>query len=165
MKLKRVINHLLVTDRQLRRIFPRSTLSKIEAAIKASEVVHAGEIRFALEGGLSAAALLNGQSTRDRAIELFSQLGVWDTEDNSGVLIYLLFADRAVEIVADRGINAKLDVQAWSKVCRQMEDAFSQGNFEAGVLSGVQAVTQHLLLHFPSERCNANELPDKPVLL
>ena len=165
MKLQRIVKHLLVTNGQVSRTFGRASLNKIEAAIKASEAEHTGEIRFAVEGGLDGAPLFKGQSARERAIELFSQLRVWDTQHNTGVLIYLLLADRAVEIVADRGIHAKVDAQEWSKVCRQMEAAFRQSNFEAGVLSGVQAVTRHLKQHFPFDRQDRNELPDKPVVL
>ena len=165
MKIKRIVKHLLVTDGQLRRAFPRSALNKIEAAIKASETVHVGEIRFAVEGALDGSPLFKGQSARNRAIDLFSQLRVWDTQHNTGVLIYLLLADRAVEIVADRGIHARVDTQEWSKVCRQMETAFRQSNYEAGVVTGVQAVTEHLVKHFPADGHNANELPDKPVVL
>lgn len=165
MNIKRIAKHFLVSHRQVRRDFPSSTLNKIEAAIKASESSHAGEIRFAVEGGLDGAPLFKGHSARERAIELFSQLRVWDTEDNTGVLIYLLLADRAVEIVADRGINARVDAQEWSKVCRQMEAAFRQSNFEGGVVAGVQAVTLHLKQHFPSDSHDRNELPDKPVAL
>ena len=165
MTIQRIMKHLLMTDRQVSRIFGRSSLSKIEAAIKASEAGHVGEIRFAVEGGLDGTPLFKGQSPRERAIELFSQLRVWDTQQNTGVLIYLLLADRAVEIVADRGIHAKVDSQEWSKVCRQMEAAFRQSNFEGGVVSGVHAVTRHLLQHFPSDRHDRNELPDKPVML
>ena len=165
MNIQRIVKHLLVTDGQVRRAFGRSSLSKIEAAIKASEAEHVGEIRFAVEGGLDGAPLFKGQSARERAIELFAQLRVWDTQHNTGVLIYLLLADRAVEIVADRGIHAKVDAQAWSKVCNSMEAAFRQSNFEAGVVAGVQAVTRHLKQHFPSDRHDRNELPDKPVVL
>lgn len=165
MNIKRILNHLLATDGQVSRTFGRGTLNNIEAAIKASEAEHVGEIRFAVEGGLDGAPLFKGQSARERAIALFSQLRVWDTEQNTGVLIYLLLADRAVEIVADRGIHAKVDSQEWSKVCRQMEDAFRQSNFEGGVVSGVHAVTRHLKQHFPSDSRDRNELPNKPVVL
>ena len=165
MDIKRIARHLLVTDGQVGRSFGRSTLDKIEAVIKASEAGHVGEIRFVVEGGLDGAPLFKGQSARERAIELFSQLRVWDTEQNTGVLIYLLLADRAVEIVADRGIDAKVDSQEWSKVCHQMEAAFRQSDFEGGVVGGVQAVTRHLLQHFPSDSHDRNELPDKPVVL
>ena len=165
MQIKRIARHLLVTDGQVSRAFTRSALNKIEAAIKASEAEHVGEIQFAVEGGLDGAPLFKGQSARERAIELFSQLRVWDTQHNTGVLIYLLLADRAVEIVADRGIHAKVDSQEWNKVCRQMEAAFRQSDFEGGVVSGVQAVTRLLLQHFPSDSHARNELPNQPVVL
>lgn len=165
MNIQRIVKHLFVTDGQVGRTFGRSTLNKIEAAIKASETEHVGEIRFAVEGGLDGAPLFRGQSARDRAIELFSQLRVWDTQNNTGVLIYLLLADKAVEIVADRGIHATVEAQEWSKLCRQMESAFKQSDFEGGVVGGVQAVTRHLKQHFPSDGHDRNELPDKPVVL
>ena len=165
MNIKRIVKHLLVTDGQVRRAFPRSTMVAIENAIKESETTHVGEIRFAVEGGLDGSPLFKGQSARERAIDMFAQLRVWDTEDNSGLLIYLLLADRAVEIVADRGIDAKVGSQEWDKICHQMEEAFRQSNYEGGVLSGVLAVTQHLVKHFPADGHNTNELPDKPVLL
>ena len=165
MDIKRIVKHLLVTDGQVSRVFGRSTLNNIEAAIEASEAEHAGEIRFAVEGGLDGAPLFKGQSARERAIELFSQLRVWDTQQNTGVLIYLLLADRAVEIVADRGIHAKVESQEWSKICRQMEAAFKQSNFEGGVVTGVQTVTRHLKQHFPSDTYDGNELPNKPEVL
>ena len=107
MDIKRIVRHLLVTDGQVGRSFGRSTLNKIEAAIKASEAEHVGEIRFVVEGGLDGAPLFKGQSARERAIELFSLLRVWDTQQNTGVLIYLLLADRAVEIVADKATGAR----------------------------------------------------------
>ncbi len=165
MKIRRIVRHLLVSDRQVKKAFPPSALNQIEQAIKASEALHAGEIRFAVEGALDGAPLYRGQSARERAIDLFSQLRVWDTRHNTGVLIYLLLADRDVEIVADRGIDAVVGSQAWTEVCRQMEAAFGQSNFEGGVMSGVQAVTQHLVRHFPSDSGNTNELPDQPVVL
>ena len=165
MNVKRIARHLLVTDGQVGKAFAPATLSRIEQAVKASETGHLGEIRFAVEGGLYGAPLFKGQSARERAVELFSQLRVWDTQHNTGVLIYLLLADRAVEIVADRGIHAKVQSQEWHKVCRLMEAAFGQSDFEGGVLIGVQAVTRHLRQHFPSDGHDRNELPDKPVVL
>ncbi len=165
MNIKRIVKHLLLTDGKVRRAFGSSTLNTIEAAIAAGETEHVGEIRFAVEGGLDGAPLFNGQSARERAIELFSQLRVWDTQQNTGVLIYVLLADRAVEIVADRGIHAKVDSQEWSKVCRQMEAAFGQSDFESGVVAGVQAVTRHLKQQFPSNSHDRNELPNQPVVL
>jgi len=165
MNIKRILTHLLLTEGRVRRAFPRSTLSAIEKAIKASETAHVGEIRFVVEGGLDGMPLFKGQTAKERAVEVFSQLRVWDTEDNSGLLIYLLLADRAVEIVADRGIHAKVGSQEWSKVCRQMETAFKQSNYESGALKGVQAVTQHLVENFPANSRSVDELPDKPVIL
>lgn len=165
MNIKRIVKHLLATRGQVRRAFPRSALITIEKAIKASETAHVGEIRFAVEGALDDVPLFKGQSARERAIEVFSKLRVWDTQYNNGLLIYVLLADRAVEIVADRGIDAKVGPQEWNKICQQMETAFRQSNYEGGVLSGVQAVTQHLVAHFPADGHEGNELPDKPVLL
>ena len=165
MQFKRIVKHLLTTQHQVTKAFPPHTLLAIEQAIKASEATHAGEIRFAVEDALDGAALFKGQSPRDRAIELFAQLRVWDTEHNNGLLIYLLLADRAVEIVADRGIHARVGSHGWEKVCRQMEAAFKQSDYEDGVVRGVQAVTQHLALHFPADCHTKNELPDRPVVL
>ena len=164
MQTQRILKHLLTTHRQVTRAFPRSALNAIEKAIKSSETTHAGEIRFVVEGALDGMPLFKGQSPRERALELFAQLRVWNTEHNSGLLIYLLLADRAVEIVADRGIHAKVGAEEWRKVCHQMETAFKQSNYEGGVISGVQAVTQHLVRHFPAND-RPNELPDRPVLL
>jgi uncharacterized membrane protein len=165
MNLQRITRHLLTTDGKVALAFPTAALNAIEQAIKASELEHAGQIRFVVEGGLDGAPLFRDQSPAERAIELFAQLRVWDTEHNNGLLIYLLLADRAVEIVADRGIHAKVGTEEWSKVCRQMEAAFRQSDFEGGVVGGVQAVTQHLMTHFPSVAHSRNELPDKPVVL
>jgi len=165
MNIKRIVKHLLMTRQQLRRAFPRNSLKVIEQAIQASETTHVGEIRFVVEGALDGWPLFQGQSARERAIDLFSQLRVWDTQDNSGLLIYLLLADRAVEIVADRGIHAKVSTHEWTKICQQMQTAFSQSNFAAGALAGVQAVTRHLVTHFPADGRNPNELPNQPVLL
>ena len=165
MNIKRITKHLLLTHWQVNRAFPRTTLIAIEQAITASETAHAGEIRFVVEGALESTQLLKGQSARERAIEVFSQLRIWDTEHNSGVLLYLLLADRDVEIVADRGIHSKVGSGEWESICRRMEAAFGQANYEGGVLTGVHAVTQHLAKHFPAAGVGRNELPDKPVVL
>ena len=165
MNIKRIAKHLLMTRWQVNRAFSRDSLIAIEQAIKASETAHVGEIRFAVEGALDGAPLFKGQSARERAIDVFSQLRIWDTEHNNGVLIYLLLADRDVEIVADRGIHAKVGAGEWESICRKMETAFKQANFEDGVVSGIQAVTQHLMQHFPASAASRNELPDNPVVL
>jgi uncharacterized membrane protein len=165
MNIQRIVKHLLTTDWQVRRLFPRSALLAIEHAIKESEIAHDGEVRIAIEGALEGQALFQGQSARERAIDLFSQLRVWDTQHNNGLLIYLLIADRAVEIVADRGIHERVGTQAWSEVCRQMESAFRQADYEGGALASIQSVTKLLVTHFPASRQAANELPDEPVIL
>ena len=149
----------------VKRAFPPDTLMAIDKAIKASEAAHRGEIRFAVEGALHISPLLRGQTARERAIDVFSQLRIWDTEHNNGILIYLLLADRDVEIVADRGINAKVGPQEWEKICRKMKDAFRQADYEGGVVGGIRDVTRHLVEHFPPIGGDRNELPDKPVVL
>ena len=149
MTIKRIIAHLLTGQRQVKATFPDHVLKTIELTIRSSEASHAGEIRFAVEDALDGTALFKGQTSRERATELFSQLRIWDTEHNNGMLVYLLLADRAVEIIADRGINAKVGFEAWSKICRQMEVDFKQSNYESGVVGGVQAITQHLAIHIP----------------
>lgn len=165
MDFKRIIRHLFTTRRQVTRAFPSTALNAIEHAIATSETTHTGEIRFAVEGALDGAPLFGGQSARERAIELFAQMGVWDTEQNNGVLIYLLLADRDVEIVADRGIDAKVGQDAWEAICRAMEASFRRGDFETGVIEGIAAVTQHLVKHFPAPGAGRNELPDRPEVL
>ncbi|KAF0192783.1 MAG: hypothetical protein FD165_553 [Gammaproteobacteria bacterium] len=165
MNLPRLFRHLAMTRRQVNRAFPRPTLFAIEESLQASEAMHAGEIRFAVEGALDTVPLFSGQSARERAIDVFSQLRVWDTAHNNGVLIYLLLADRDVEIVADRGIHAKVGAEEWEKICRRMETAFSDADYEGGVISGIEAVTRHLIKHFPASGADQNELPDTPVVL
>jgi uncharacterized membrane protein len=165
MDIQRVAKHFMMTQWQVKRAFPREALIAIEQAIKASETAHVGELRFVVEGALDAMPLLHGQSARERAIDVFSQLRIWDTEHNNGVLIYLLLADRDVEIVADRGIHAKVGAPEWESICRTMEAAFQQANYAGGVVSGIQAVTRHLTKHFPASAADRNELPDRPVVL
>ncbi len=165
MNIRRIWRHLAMTQGRVNRAFPAAALRAIKQAIKASETAHCGEVRFVVEGALDSAPLFSGQSARERAIELFSQLRIWDTEQNSGVLIYLLLADRQVEIVADRGINAKAGARAWAAICGAMESAFRQANFEDGVVQGIEAVTRQLTEHFPAGAGNRNELPDQPLVL
>jgi uncharacterized membrane protein len=165
MDIARIARHLFTTHRHVARAFPQTTLDAIEAATKAAESAHAGEIRFAVEAALDGEPLFKGQTARERAIEVFSTLRVWDTEHNNGLLIYLLLADRAVEIVADRGIHAKVGDEEWSRVCREMEAEFGRSNFEGGVVSGLQSVARHLALHFPGGSGRMNEMNDRPVVL
>jgi uncharacterized membrane protein len=165
MGIKRIGKHLLEHRWRARRIFPRNTLAAIEAAIKASEAVHAGQIRFVVEGALDGAPLFRDQPARERALDIFSQLRIWDTAHNNGVLIYLLLADRDVEIVADRGIDAKVGRAGWEKICVAMETDFRAGDFQGGVIKGIEAVSRELATHFPAQGAGRNELPDAPVVI
>ena len=165
MNLKRVMRHLSNGRAAVRRDFPPHTLDAIERTIRETEARHDGQIRFAVEAALDLAPLLAGQVARERALEVFSQLRVWDTEHNNGVLIYLLLADRDVEIVADRGIHTRLGQESWETICREMEAAFREGHFETGVLAGIHAVGEHLSRHFPPRSGKSNEMPDRPVVL
>ena len=165
MNFGRIVKHLLVPHWVALRSFAAPVLANIESAIGSSEAKHGGELRFVVEGGLQPVALLRGQSPRGRAIELFAQLRVWATEHNSGVLIYVQLLDRRIEIVADRGINAKVDQASWDGICRRMEAAFRQRRFEQGSVAAIDEVTALLARHFPPAGINPNELPDKPVML
>lgn len=164
MALARIIRHLFHPDWLTRRAFPRETLARIAAAIAASEREHSGEIRFSVEGALHPFALWAGKTARQRAVEVFSELHVWDTEANNGVLIYLLLADRDVEIVADRGFRAIVTTAEWEAVCGEMERHFARGEFEAGALTGIAQAHALIARHFPVRGENPNELPDQPAV-
>lgn len=165
MKLARILRHLAIPDWYARRAFSAATLARIQASIRASERLHDGELRFAIEGGLELAPLLRGLTPRARAMEAFSRLRVWDTERNSGVLIYLQLVDRDIEIVADRGIAAKVRQDEWEGICRRMERAFRAGDFEAGALAGIEEITSLLARHFPPRGDNPDELPNRPDVI
>jgi uncharacterized membrane protein len=165
MGIKRIGKHLLEHHWRVRRVFPKEALARIEQAIKTGEGTHSGQVRFVVEGALDGRPLFSGQSARERALDIFSHLRVWDTAHNNGVLIYLLLADRKVEIVADRGIDAKLGSAGWQKICATMESDFRDGNFAGGVIKGIQAVSRELAKHFPKQGVGPNELPDAPVVM
>lgn len=161
----RLLRHLFTDHMAARRAFPATTLQAITAAIARGEARHDGELRFVIEASMPLSHILRRQSARERALELFSQLRVWDTEHNSGVLIHVLLAERHVEIVADRGIHAKVEDGTWDAVCTRMQDAFALGNFEQGAVAGIDAISDLLAAHFPREAGKSNELPDEPVML
>lgn len=165
MNLKRIIRHLWTDRWTVRRAFPAHAMQAIETAIRQAEAGHQGQIRFAVETALDWGALLKDQAARERAIEVFSLLRVWDTAQNNGVLIYLLFADHDVEIVADRGIDSHVGRQGWETICQDMESAFKHKRFEAGVIGGIRAISEHLARHYPGQGVQANELPDRPIHL
>jgi uncharacterized membrane protein len=165
MTFARLLRHLLLPDWLVLRAFSRGALRRIEAAIRDSEKLHAGELRFAVEAGLDPGPLLRGASPRQRALELFSELRVWDTAANSGVLIYVELVDRRIEIVADRGIAARVEQHEWDAICRRMESAFRAGEFEAGAVQGIAEATRLLARHFPPPATNPDELSNRPVVL
>jgi uncharacterized membrane protein len=164
---RRWTRHLFATRGGLRRAFPPSTLAAIESAITETERLHSGEVRFAIEAALEPAHALQGRKPRDRALEVFAALGVWDTEANNGVLIYVLLADRDVEIVADRGYNGRVALQEWSAICEAMDVRFRAGEFEGGAVECVRRVGELLARHFPLTpgARNPDELPNRPTLL
>ena len=162
---KRWFRHLFMPPWAWRRAFPQATLDAIEAAVRDSEVRHGGEIRFAIENSLAPSLVWRGMSGRERAVEMFANLRVWDTERNSGVLVYLLLADRDIEIVADRGIAARVDPAAWEAVAQTMEAAFRQGEFERGALEGIRQISALLAAHFPPSGHNPDELENRPVIV
>lgn len=165
MQWKRVFRHLLSDQWSVRRAFPPAAMRAIRDKIGEQERRHGGELRFAVEASLPWPQLRRGQDARSRAVELFGELRVWDTEHNSGVLIYLLLADRRVEIVADRGIHRKVGDSAWEAICGEMQRSFAAGRFEQGVNFGVVTISDLLATHYPPAEDHTNELPNEPVVL
>ena len=165
MGIGRIGKHLLEHRWRVRHVFPSQVLDAIEQTIKAGEATHSGQVRFVVEGALDGKPLFRDQPARERALDIFSHLRIWDTAHNNGVLIYLLLADRKVEIIADRGIDAKVGAAGWAEICKAMEADFRNGNFARGVIFGIEAVSRQLAAHFPRHGAGKNELPDAPVVL
>ena len=165
MKLSRVLKHLLLPNWFVQRVFAGADLASIGAAITAGETSHRGELRFVAEGPLPLSALWRDLSPRDRAVDLFSQQRVWDTDENSGILIYVQLVDHRVEILADRGIAARVPQAEWDAICREMEASFGRGDWRAGALQAVTQAGTLLAQHFPAGADNPNELPDQPLVL
>jgi uncharacterized membrane protein len=165
MTLKRLARHLLTSRATVNRHFPPACIAALRQAIAASEATHRGEIRFAIEAALPPLRVLRDLGARERALEVFSELRVWDTEANSGVLVYVLLADRAIEIIADRGINLRTADGVWLRITQAMQQAFRQGRYEAGALAGIEAISRELARHLPAADANPNELSDDITLL
>jgi uncharacterized membrane protein len=165
MKLERLLRHVLTTRWHTRRRFSPRVRHAIERAIRECEACHGGEIRFVVETAFDLPELWHDLPPRRRAWQLFGQLGVWDTEHNNGVLIYVLMADRVVEIVADRGIAARIEPGEWRAVCERMEQHYRAGRFRDGSVAGIEGVGALLERHFPGAAPGAHELPNQPVLL
>jgi hypothetical protein len=158
-----MVRHLVMPAWSVRRAFDATTLKAIEQAFSDTERSHGGEIRFAVEASASPLDLMRGITPRHQAMEAFARLGVWDTEANNGVLIYVAWADRDVEIVADRGFNGLVSVQEWAEVCRRMEQSFARGSPRQAIVDGIRAAGLLIARHFPTT--DRDELPNRPVLL
>lgn len=165
MDLRRFWRHVAMTPAKARRAFPDRTMDAVSRAIAECERAHRGEIAFVVEAELSTAQLWRAMSPRDRAREIFALQGVWNTEENNGVLVYLLLAEHRVEIVADRGIDAQVDAKEWQAACDLMDRSFHEGRFEEGALAGIRAVSELLARHYPERGEGRNQLADRPVLM
>lgn len=166
MRLLRSARHLFSTRTRTRRLFPAAVLESIQNAIAAAETRSSGEIRFVVETALELPEVWGGLTPRHRAVQTFSDLHIWNTELRNGVLIYVLLADRVVEIIADRGANLRITQADWEGVCRIMEEHFRAGRYGEGSLAGVAAVGELLARHYPpSGGLNRDELPNQPALL
>jgi uncharacterized membrane protein len=162
----RLLKHRWHDEAAARRALGTGAVDRLRERVAASETGHSGEIRICVEASLPLSYLWRGATARERALTLFGKLGVWDTEANNGVLIYLLLADHCIEIVADRGLNRHVGAAHWQAITAGMSEAFRTGRFEDGLNAAVDAVSQALGEHFPlaaGER-NPNELPDAVVM-
>ena len=165
MELARFWRHVAMSPLQARRAFPPQTLDAIEREVRGCEKLHRGEVCFVVEAELTTGQLWRDLNSRDRAREVFASQGVWNTDENNGVLIYVLLADRKVEVVADRGIDARVTRAEWDAICHAMEEHFRARRFEEGAIAGVRAVANLLAREFPPREGDRNELGDRPVLL
>lgn len=165
-RLLRLLKHRWTDEGDLRRALGPEALARLEQRVQASEHRHSGEIRLCVEAGLPLGYLWRGLTARDRAVTMFGKLRVWDTEHNNGVLIYLLLADHAIEIVADRGVSRVVPRAHWEQVVAGMREAFRAGRFEEGLAAAIDAVDEMLARHFPlaEGQLNPNELPDRAHL-
>lgn len=164
-RLRRLARHVLASSARTRRAFPPATLEAISAAIAAGERQHRGEVRLIVETALPAALAWHAVDNRSRARALFAQYGIWDTEDNCGVLVYVNLAERKVDIVADREIGRKVDAAQWQAVCATMTQGYARGQFHDSTLAAIEQVNTLLRQHFPANGARPNQLPDQPLVL
>lgn len=164
-RFSRLWRHLRTGAAAGRRAFSQETLAAIAGAITAGEQTHRGELRLIVEAALPLELVWAGMSNRQRALALFAEYGVWDTEDNCGVLIYVNLAERAVDIVADRAIGRKIDTATWQRMCATMTEGFARGEFRASTLAAIEAANALLREQFPATGARSNELPDSPLML
>jgi uncharacterized membrane protein len=162
----RILRHRWLDERDAWRALGGPALQRLEDRIAASERRHSGEIRLCVEAGLPLSYLWRGATPRERALAMFAKLGVWDTAHNNGVLIYLLLAEHAIELVADRGLAGRVDDAAWADLVAQMREDFRAGAYETGLMRAIEAVETLLLQHFPLaiDQANPDELPNRPYL-
>jgi len=173
-RLTNLFRHLWLDESDTRRTLGPTLLERLGQQVAASELRHTGEIRIYVEASLPGSYLWRhvvqripmASLARQRAVMMFSKLGVWDTQDNNGVLIYLLLAERTIELVADRGLHALVGPQEWDAMVGHMAQSFASGQFEAGLVRAIDEVTAPLQRHFAASPAakNLNELPDPPVL-
>jgi uncharacterized membrane protein len=164
-RLQRAWHHWRSSAAQGRKAFPEQTLAEIGSAITAGELTHRGELRLVVENAMPSEAIWADVSNRQRALALFAEHGVWDTEDNCGVLIYINLAERKVDIVADRAIDRKIDAATWQAICHTMTAGFARGEFRSSTLAAVEQVNALLRQHFPANGARKNELPDHPIVM
>lgn len=165
MNIGRIIRHLTIPAWAARRVISKKSLAAIAEAVRRSESQHRGQIRVVIEGTLDLGELWQGMTPRARAENIFARYRVWDTEANNGVLLYLLLADRSVEIVADRGVHGRVGTGGWTDICRRMEEFFHAGQFERGVIAGIEAISKILISEYPASGPGSNELPDEPAMI
>ncbi len=165
-RLLRILKHRWLDETDSQRALGEAGLERLEARIANSERLHRGEIRVCVEAGLPLSYLWRDATPRERAVTMFGKLRVWDTEHNSGVLIYLLLAEHAIEIVADRGLNRHVPPEEWQRLTQSMSAAFKAGHFEEGLIAAIDAVDRLMNQHFAvvAGTENPNELPNRPDL-
>ena len=163
--LKRFFRHVWMSPLIQRRQFPSATINAIERAVVAGEKTHRGQVRFVVEAELTTGQLWAGVTSRHRAIDVFSMLRVWDSEENNGVLLYVLLADRKVEIIADRGVDREVGAERWRAICKEIELRYRKNDFVAGSVIGVEKISAELAHCFPARGGEKNEQPDRPVML
>ncbi len=163
--LLRLLKHLFLGPYRYLRYFGGSGLSKLEAAVVASEELHSAQLRLAIDPSMNLISVLRGVSPRERALELFGLLRVWDTQERSGVLVFIQLADGAIEIVADRGLNQRIPSARWEEACQSLKAAFSDRRYLGGVDEAIQEISKVLASEFPPKIGNINELPDRPILV
>jgi uncharacterized membrane protein len=165
-KLGRILRHRWLEEADTRKAIPPELRQRLAQRVAASEQRHSGQIRIYVEAGLPMSYLWRAATARERAMAMFGKLRVWDTEHNNGVLVYLLLAERAIEIVADRGLDRFVATEEWKAIVARMSDAFREERFEDGLTQALEEVSALLVQHFPvaDGQAHRNELPDEPVL-